>query len=243
MDHLLCEQIIPVGEGQFPVSARNLHMFLESRADFSTWIKERIQQYGFQEGADYQVFHQTVENLSGGRPSVEYLITINMAKELSMVERNERGKQARRYFIACEERLKAIAKPTCLEDLIILQAQSVKELKATVEQQGRTLALVKDTFAAHSDDWRDAINDGIKQIAKATERYHQFIWKEFYDLLEERGHCDLEIRLRHLKARMAERGTCRTEIKKANKLDTINEPALQEVALAIIKEMVAKYVA
>ena len=238
------DKLIPIHEGQFPVNARDLHEFLQVETRFDIWIGRRIDEYGFKANADFRTMISLDRGNALGVPATEYEITLSMAKELSMVERNERGKQARRYFIACEQHLKAITKPACLEDLIILQAQSVKELKATVEQQGRTLALVKDTFASRPDDWRDAINDGVKQIAKATEQYHQFVWKEFYDLLEDRGHCDLETRLKNLKSRMTERGACRTEIKKANKLDTLmDEPALQEVALAIIKELVAKYVA
>ena len=100
--------LLPINEnnGQRAVNARDLHFFLESKQDFSTWMKNRIDQYGFVENQDYQVFHKIMENPKGGRPLDEYAISIDMAKELSMVERNEKGKQARRYFIACEDKLK-----------------------------------------------------------------------------------------------------------------------------------------
>ena len=85
------------------VSARELHARLQSKQDFSTWIKARIEKYGFVEGVDY-LFHKFMENHEkGGRPAIEYFITIDMAKELSMVENNEAGKIARRYFIECEK--------------------------------------------------------------------------------------------------------------------------------------------
>jgi len=90
-------------DGKKAVNARELHAFLESRQDFSTWIQYRIRQYDFVENEDYAVFHNFVENPKGGRPSIEYALSLNMAKELSMVEGNAKGKQARRYFIACEE--------------------------------------------------------------------------------------------------------------------------------------------
>lgn len=103
--------LIPLSEGvihghvQPLCDARDLHAFLEVRWDFTTWIKRRIAKYGFVEGEDYEVFHKFVENPQGdrgGRPADEYHLTIDMAKELAMVENNERGRQARRYFIERE---------------------------------------------------------------------------------------------------------------------------------------------
>ena len=90
------------------VDARELHTFLEVGRDFSTWIKDRIDQGMFVEGKDYVVFPGIGENPLGGRPAKEYGLTISMAKELSMLERNDQGKLARKYFIECEERLAAI---------------------------------------------------------------------------------------------------------------------------------------
>lgn len=89
------------------VNARELHEFLESKRDFSTWIKDRIEQYGFEENVDY-LLHKIVEQVphQGGtrtNTKIEYFIALDMAKELSMVERNEKGRQARKYFIACEQ--------------------------------------------------------------------------------------------------------------------------------------------
>lgn len=84
--------------------ARQLHAFLENGDAFANWIADRIRQYDFVEGVDYVTY---LENAKKGRPSREYAITLDMAKELSMVERNERGKEARRYFIECEKRAKA----------------------------------------------------------------------------------------------------------------------------------------
>ncbi|MCU7559101.1 antA/AntB antirepressor family protein [Riemerella anatipestifer] len=92
--------------GNSAVSARELYQFLESKQQFSDWIQNRIRDYGFIEGQDFEVFHNSMKNPSGGRPTVEYAISLDMAKELSMVERTEKGKQARRYFIECERRLK-----------------------------------------------------------------------------------------------------------------------------------------
>lgn len=99
------KNLIPIQEnnGKKAVNARDLHAFLESKQQFADWIKARIEKYDFIENQDYVVFHNSMNNSSGGRPQKEYALSINMAKELSMVEGNEKGKQARRYFIQCEE--------------------------------------------------------------------------------------------------------------------------------------------
>jgi anti-repressor protein len=94
------------------VDARQLHAFLESKKDFSTWIKDRIEQYGFIEGEDF--ISNLLPNFGGkgqGRPTKEYYLTIDVAKEISMVERNAKGKQARQYFIECERKTKEILQP------------------------------------------------------------------------------------------------------------------------------------
>jgi phage anti-repressor protein len=88
------------------VNARNLHTFLELGRDFSNWIKARIAQYGFEEGEDFMIISRPPKLASGNRGATkEYFVTLDMAKELAMVERNEKGKQARRYFIDCEKQL------------------------------------------------------------------------------------------------------------------------------------------
>lgn len=88
------EELIPIGDynGKKAISARELHLFLESKQDFSNWINKRIKKYGLIENQDYQVFNKFIENPSGGRPLTEYALTIDCAKELSMVEGNEKGK-------------------------------------------------------------------------------------------------------------------------------------------------------
>ena len=103
--------LIPVFSGQLagvPVqlcNARELHSFLQIRRDFTNWIKARIAKYEFQEGTDY-LFAKIGENLpQGGRPGSDYHLTLDMAKELAMVENNEQGRMARRYFIECERKV------------------------------------------------------------------------------------------------------------------------------------------
>lgn len=88
------------------VNARELHAFLEVGDHFRNWIRNRIEEYDFVENQDYISFAENPAKPQGGRPSKEYAITLDMAKELSMVERNDKGRQARKYFIECEKQLK-----------------------------------------------------------------------------------------------------------------------------------------
>ena len=85
------------------VSARELHQFLGVGRDFSNWVKDRISTYQFVENQDFVVFAKFGENPKGGRPATEYALTLDTAKELAMLENNEKGKQIRRYFIDREK--------------------------------------------------------------------------------------------------------------------------------------------
>ncbi|EAJ2342921.1 phage antirepressor Ant [Campylobacter coli] len=91
-------------QGTFPANVENLFCYLEVNSKFADWIKNRINQYDFIENQDYII----KEVFTGRRPRKEYYVTLDMAKELCMVENNEKGRQARRYFIECEKRLKNI---------------------------------------------------------------------------------------------------------------------------------------
>ncbi|EEL0608442.1 phage antirepressor Ant [Campylobacter coli] len=85
-------------------NAREIFQFLNSEQEYANWIKNRISHYNFIENQDYII--ELV--YTKGRPRKEYYVTLDMAKELCMVENNEKGRQARRYFIECEKRLKNI---------------------------------------------------------------------------------------------------------------------------------------
>lgn len=83
------------------VSGRELHEFLQVDSNYTTWFK-RMADYGFTEGEDYvPILENRVDGLAG-KPRTDHQLTIQMAKELCMIQRNERGKQARQYFISVE---------------------------------------------------------------------------------------------------------------------------------------------
>ncbi len=104
------EQALEVVErdGRQCISAKLLHAFLQVGRDFSTWFKYRTEQYDLLKGVDFDVV-KVATNL--GNTVAEYILTLDTAKELCMVENNERGKVARRYFIEAEKRFRQMTRP------------------------------------------------------------------------------------------------------------------------------------
>ena len=125
------------------VDARGLHEFLASKQQFGNWIKIRIDQYEFKEGVDFISFNNSIKAETTYINTKEYHITLDMAKEISMVERNEKGKQARTYFIDCERRAKAIASdpraalndPATMRGLLLTYSEKVLALESKVDEQ------------------------------------------------------------------------------------------------------------
>lgn len=90
-------------DGKQAINARELHQKLGSKYQFANWIEERIEKYGFVENQDYEVFKENLKNSKGGRPSKEYALSLDMAKELCIIENNEKGRMIRKYFIEVEK--------------------------------------------------------------------------------------------------------------------------------------------
>ena len=131
------EEIIKITEhnGKRAVNARELHKFLESKYQFANWIQERITKYGFVENQDYEVFKENLKNSNGGRPQTEYALSVDMAKELSMVENNDKGRLARKYFIECEK----IARESMVASYQI--EDPIKRAERWIEEQKEKKAL------------------------------------------------------------------------------------------------------
>ena len=168
------------GSEQQTVNARELHAFLEVGKDFSTWLKDRIEKYDFIENVDYVRFSpESGKTPYGGRPSVEYHISLSMAKELCMVERNEKGKQARQYFIECErvakQKLTAQpALPSYSEALRQLadQIDHNKELQEKIEQDKPKVEYCDQIVA---DNGSMTITKAAKVIGYPPRKFKDYI--------------------------------------------------------------------
>jgi len=106
------------------VNARELYEFLDSRQHFADWIKVRLEKYGFISDEDYFIILRNRDGDGVGKSETEYLLTIDTAKELAMVENNARGRQVRKYFIECEKRLKAVSGAISARDAEKLKQQA-----------------------------------------------------------------------------------------------------------------------
>ena len=123
------------------VNARELHGFLEVGKDFTTWIKGRIDKYGFVDGEDYVVCSPNLGSKEGrgGHNITDYLLTIDTAKEIAMAENSEKGREVRRYFIACEKRLRDMHQAAAYVDQ--LPKTFAQALRALADAEDQKLAL------------------------------------------------------------------------------------------------------
>lgn len=161
--------------GKRAVSARELHHFLGSKQEFSNWIKNRIDKYGFIENQDYEVFDNFIKNPNGGRPLTEYALSVDMAKELSMIENNDNGRRARKYFIACERKLQESNMPSYQIDDRIKRAKKWIE-----EEKQRQIAEEKARVLQEENERKASIIEGLVSeipLADMRQRITQIIRK------------------------------------------------------------------
>jgi phage anti-repressor protein len=232
------------------VDGRRLHAFLQVNERYNDWFP-RMCEYGFVERAD---FYCKNSKSIGGRPAVNHSMTIDMAKEISMIQRNERGKQARQYFIECEKRLKALPqKPMTQSEIIAAMANQNVEMErrmalteAKQEQQAKEIQGIRETITIKpDDDWRSNTTKLINKIVEAMgggANTHMEVRRQIYNALNDRFGVCVDTRLRNKRDRMREVGCSKSQIDKTNILDVIAEDKkLIEGYVAIVKDMAIKY--
>lgn len=130
------------------VSARELHEFLGVGSEYSHWFK-RMCEYGFTEGEDFSSF---LTESTGGRPAQDAALSIDMAKEICMIQRNEKGKLARQYFLALEKDWnspeKVMARALRIADKRIQSLEVEKKALAAENEAMQPKALFADSVAA-----------------------------------------------------------------------------------------------
>ena len=156
--------LIPIREddGRQAVSGRDLHAFLEVATPYKDWFP-RMLAYGFTDGED---FGAILSESTGGRPGTDHVLTLDMAKELAMIQRTDKGKQARQYFIEVEKRsLAAIPTGSNLLALAVIEAQAMLTAKDQQIAELEPRAEAWDELASADGDYEVA--DAAKILARA----------------------------------------------------------------------------
>ncbi|WP_240339639.1 antA/AntB antirepressor family protein [Halobacillus ihumii] len=200
---MIANEMLPVYENEYQekfVNARELHDQMMVGKDFSTWIKNRIENYGFIEGEDFSPISVKSEY---GRPKIDYLLTLDTGKEIAMVENNELGRAIRKYFIEVEKKHRK-QQPQSIEDLIIMQAQSLKQVREDQEQLKKENKVI--THRLDNIDRIDAIGDLQQRLNGMVKRYAQQegltfakAWGEFRTAYNTAFHTNLKAKLNHYK--------------------------------------------
>jgi len=122
------------------VSALELHQVLETNTRFDIWIK-RMLEYGFVENVDYQCLNKSVQMPNGGTKHAisDYALTLDTAKEISMIQRTENGKKVRQYFIACEKKLISQSIPQTYAEALL----EAGRLALEVENKNKQIEVLK----------------------------------------------------------------------------------------------------
>ena len=154
--------------GNQAVSARDLHKFLEITERFSSWF-ERMLQYGFVENIDYQgcEFFNALAN----QTLTDYALTLDCAKEISMIQRSKKGKEAREYFIECEKQLRSgkFALPTTYKEALqslLIEVEAKERLQAQNELQAKELEKQAPKVAYYDEVLTSQSTYHANQIAK-----------------------------------------------------------------------------
>ena len=232
-------------QGKIAVSGRELYKFLEVTERYSNWF-ERMKQYGFVENVDYvgcKVF-----NALANQELQDHTLTLDMAKEISMIQRNDKGKQARQYFIQVEKQYK--------QDQLDMQELSPElqmfsqMLKVNAEHERKIKRLdqkvdnITEIVSLNTTEWRKTAKGLIHKMAKTEGGFgaYQQIQGDIYKEVDARAGSSLKTRLTNLRQRMALNGSCKSAIDRLNRLDVIDaDKRLKQIYMAVVKDFAIKY--
>ena len=239
---IFSSDVIPVyitDKGNKVVVGRELHEKLKIGKDYSTWFKDMCE-YGFFEGTDFSpISGKTSEQ--GGRPRIEHVLTLDMAKHIAMIQRTPEGKAIRDKLIELDTNIEALSPELRL--LIKLEVNQKQQQKALQDTNDR-LNHIGDIISLDTRSWREDARKLIIQIAQKQggNDYIRDTQTEIFKLVDQRGGVSLETRLTNKRRRMADEGVCKSKRDSLNRVDVISEDKkLIEIYVAIVKEMAIKY--
>lgn len=246
-------------------TARKLYDFLGmDKSNYSRWLKRNILENEFSEnGVDY--YSSDVTSEGKGNFAEDFKLTAHFAKKLSMMQKNERGEEAREYFTRLEEKTKEMVinrsqlspQMQMLMGMVETQARQELEQKRQAEQLERieqTQNAIVDTFqkADNAEDFQKWANDRIAQIAESPKfnkgygrsKNYSLARAESYERLKQKRNCRLDDRVQKAKGRALEErpDIKKSELQKINKIYIIaNDKDLRPAYELVIKEMMIYY--
>lgn len=240
--------LVPVYEtstGEKVVYGSELHEVLEVKSRYREWIDRRLLDIDAVENEDFQAAEISAPS---GQTKKEYIIKLDTAKEMAMLERNEKGKEVRRYFIQVEKKYKSASLATKelspqLQVMIQLELEQKRQAEKLEHVESRVES-IREVVAMDSNSWREDTGRMLRKIGSecGDSKSYQDVRTESYQLLEKRMGVNIKQRLTNKRRRMADEGVCKSKRDKLNNLDVIaDDKKLIEGYVAIVKELAIKY--
>lgn len=241
-------ELVPVYEtstGEKVVYGSELHEVLGAPSVYREWVKRRLSDIDAVENEDFQGVEISTPS---GQTKKDHIIKLDTAKEMAMLERNEKGKEVRRYFIRVEKKYKAASLATQelspqLQVMINLEIEQKRQAEK-IEHVEERIESIREVVAIDTTSWRDDTGRILRKIGMecGDSRSYQDVRAESYQLLEKRMGVNVKQRLTNKRRRMADEGVCKSKRDKLNYLDVIaDDKKLIEGYTAIVKELAIKY--
>ena len=176
------------------VSGRELHKFLEVKSRFNDWFNNRLEMYGFTENIDFVAITKILVTAQGNKSSYkDYLMKISMAKELAMIENNEKGKVIRKYFIECENMWNS--PEMILMKANQIQSRMIEDYKKEIQDIKIELAYQKEVITGVTDNIDVYKKQKIlNRVVKHKGSNFSGRWNELYTVFREMYGIDLKAR-------------------------------------------------
>lgn len=241
-------ELVPVYEtstGEKVVYGSELHEVLGVRTPYKDWSTRRLNDIDAVENEDFEAAQICAPS---GQTKKDHIIKLDAAKEMAMLERNEKGKQVRRYFIRVEKKYKAASLATQelspqLQVMINLEIEQKRQAEK-LEHVEERIESIREVVAIDTTSWRDDTGRILRKIGMecGDSKSYQDVRAESYQLLEKRMGVNVKQRLTNKRRRMADEGVCKSRRDKLNYLDVIaDDKKLIEGYTAIVKELAIKY--
>ena len=241
-------ELVPVYEtstGEKVVYGSELHEVLGVKSRYREWIDRRLLDIDAVENEDFQAAEFSAPS---GQTKKDHIIKLDAAKEMAMLERNEKGKQVRRYFIQVEKKYKAASLATQelspqLQVMINLEIEQKRQAEK-LEHVEERIESIREVVAIDTTSWREDTGRILRKIGMecGDSKSYQDVRAESYQLLEKRMGVNVKQRLTNKRRRMADEGVCKSRRDKLNYLDVIaDDKKLIEGYTAIVRELAIKY--